>query len=331
MWRLLVGLLSFMVANSARAGLPISYLIPDPRAARDFALCASTAALAGSPQSESINPAGIELFEPSEGLRTTILLNPASVGQFRAVWRGESRTTPEKIIDSARLLAYGLGVQKSVLVVAALLTEPMLQEGDLPTGRAFETNPLEGRYCNSLLLKLQLHPQIGVGGRVDRVYENHRFVGDAYSYGVILRRKSVAVGLQYQQFPPDGVFSMHPLDRRGRQTTTAALTWRHLGLAASLQVLNLTEKSERAFLEPHAGIEWRPLRAVVFRAGGTQFSRSDCWAWTAGLGLLDANWLRKPASRLTTPDDVLQLAAGVIYRKCTPLSLTGVLTLAWRL
>jgi len=331
LWGLLIALLGFMVASSARAELPVNYLIPDPRAARDFALCASTAALSGPPQSESINPAGIELFEPSERLRTTLLLNPASAGLLPVIWQGQSRTTPEKIVDSARLLAYGIGVQKSVLVLTALLTEPVLREEELPTGRAFETNPLEERYCNSLLLKLQLHPQIAVGGRVDRVYENHRFIGDAYSYGVILRRKSVAVGFQYQQYPPDGVFSMHPLDRRGRQTTNAALTWNHLGLALSLQVLNLTQKSERAFLEPHAGVEWRPLRAVVFRAGGTQFSRSDRWAWTAGLGLLDANWLRKPARRLTTPDDVLQLAAGVIYRKRTPLSLMGVLTLAWRL
>jgi hypothetical protein len=319
------------MVGSAHAELPIGYLVPDPRAARDFALCGSTAALTGSPQSAGINPAGIEIFEPSDKLRATLLLNPASVGLFSVVRDNRDRTTPEKMIDGARLFVYGIGVQKSVLVLTATLSEPVLWEGEAPPEKAFKTNPLEGHYCNSIRLRLQLHPQISVGGCMARVYENLRYRGDAYSYGVILRQKSVAVGVQYQQFPPSGIFSVHPLDHRGRQTTNAALNWNYSELSVSLQVMNLTQKSERAFLEPHAGIEWRPLRAVVFRAGGTQFSRSQCWAWTAGLGLLDANWLRKPEHRLATPDDVLQLATGIIYRKYAPLSMTSTLTLAWRL
>lgn len=328
---LLVALVSFLAVSPTWAAIRTGYLIPNPAAARDFALGGSTAALTYPPQSASINPAGLELFQPSVRLRTTVCLNPGSAGQIVELWRSGGESTPEKIIDSARLLVHSVGVQRSVFVLAALFTEPVLREGDLPPGRAFDDHPLQGLYRNSLLFKLYLHPQVAVGGRVDRLYEGRRAFADAHSYGVILRRKGVQVGLQYQKFPPEGNFSMHPLDRRGDQTTTAALTWKRAGLSVSLQVLNLTQKSERALLEPHAGVEWRPLRAVAIRAGGAQFSRSNCWAWTAGLGLLDANWLRRQARRLTSPDDILQVAAGVVYRKCTPLSVTGVLTLAWRL
>lgn len=328
---LFTALILLAMGSSVWSGIQTDYLIPNPVAARDFALGGSTGALYYSPQSQSMNPAGLELFEPSQKLRGTLLLNPATARQVMLRWQNDSRSTPEKIFDSARLLVHGFGMQKSIFVLTTLFSEPVLLDDERPKAHAFEGNPLDGLYCNSVLFKLSLHPQVSVGGRIDRFYEGDRKLADAHSYGVILRQKSVHVGVQYQKFPPKGNFSQHPLDRRGDQTTSAALSWNWHELSVSLQILNLTQKNERALLEPHAGIEWRPLRAVVFRAGGAQFSRSNLWAWTAGLGLLDANWLRGPLRRLKAPDDILQLAAGVIYRKHTPLSATGILTLAWRL
>ncbi len=328
---LCVALLSLLALSPAWAQVHTGYLIPNPVAARDFALGGSTGALSYPPQSASMNPAGLELFAPSETGRVAVLIHPASVGQISELWQSGTVSTPDKIIDSARLLVHGIGLQKSIFLFAAFFTEPVLREHDLPPDRTYEEDPLSGLHRNSLLFKLYLHPQVAVGGRVDRFYEGRHGLANAHSYGVILRRKNVHVGLQYQKFPPEGNFSTHPLDRRGDQTTSAALTWKQTDFSVSFQLMNLAQKSERAFLEPHAGIEWRPVRAVAIRAGGTQFSRSDRWAWTAGLGLLDANWLRRQARRLTCPDDIIQLAAGVIYRKQTPLSVTGILTLAWRL
>ena len=321
----------FLGVGMLRAEVQTGYLIPHPSAARDFALGGSTISLSWAPQSVGANPAGLELFEPSPPLRGTIVLSPAAVPQVTKLWRDGSRSTPDKLFDSAGMLVHGVGMQKSILVLMALFAQPVLREGEFPENEAFEGNTLDGLYSNSVLFKLDLHPQVAVGGRVDRFYEDRHPMASAHGYGVILRRKSVQVGLQYQRYPAQGNFAQHPLDRRGDQTTSAALSWKGHDFSVSFQVLNLTQKSEPALLEPHAGVEWRPFRAVAFRAGGAQFSRSNCWAWTAGLGLLDANWLRGPLRRLKAPDDILQLAAGVIYRKHTPLSVTGIMTLAWRL
>jgi len=307
------------------------YLIPNPMAARDFAMGASTGALAYSIQSQSTNPAGTMLFEPAEQLRATLFLNPASVAQAARLWESEKWSTPEKIIRTGRLLAHGAAAQRSPVVLAVLLTEPVFPEARSPSDDAFDWEPLEGFFRNSVLMNLRLHPQVAVGGRIDRFYKGDSVIGDGYNYGVLLRQKGVAVGFQYHRFPPEGDFSIHPLDRRGDQTTSAALAWNLPALSVTFQVMNLTQKSEQAFIEPHAGVEWRPFRAVALRAGGTQFSRSNQWAWTAGLGLVDANWLRPRARRLATPDDVLQLAGGVIYRERRPIAVTGIVTLAWRL
>ncbi|MFH1011110.1 MAG: hypothetical protein V1784_07750 [bacterium] len=329
--RLLLVLIICAAPAALQAEVTSGYLIPNPAAARDFAMGASSGALVYSIQSQSTNPAGLMLFESEEKWRATLFVNPAAAAQMVRLWESEKWSTSEKIIRTSRLLAHGAGVQRSPIILAVLLTEPVLPESCLPSDEAFDFEPLQGLYRNSILINLRPHPQVAIGGRIDRFYEGDSVIGDGYNYGVLLRQKSVAVGFQYHRFPPEGHFSMHPLDRRGDQTTSAAMAWNLSTLSVSFQVMNLTQKSEQAFLEPHAGVEWRPLRAVALRAGGTQFSRSNRWAWTAGLGLLDANWLRPRGRRLGTPDDVLQLAGGVIYRERTPIAFTGVVTLAWRL
>jgi hypothetical protein len=312
------------------ADLHVGYLIPNPAAARDFALGGTAGALPYSPQSQSTNPAGLTLFEPSDDWRATIFLNPAAIPQVVKLWEGQEQSTKDRILDTPRLLVHGVGIQRSAFILAVLLSEPVLRESSLPPDETFDTEPLDGLYRNSILFNLQPHPQVAVGGRIDRLYKRDSPLGEAYHYGVLLRQKSVAIGFQYHHFPPEADFSVHPLERHGDQTTSASLAWNLTSLSVCLEVANLTQKSEQAFLEPHAGVEWRPLRAVVLRVGGTQFSRSNQWAWTAGMGLLDANWLRQPNHRFMTPDDVLQVAAGTIYRKHTPLSVTGIVTLSWR-
>jgi hypothetical protein len=175
-----------------------------------------------------------------------------------------------------------------------------------------------------------LHPRVSVGGRIDRYFSFDSPEGTAYSYGVILRPRGVSLGLQYQHYPTSGPRVWHPLDHRGDQTTTAGIAIERENVTVSVQVMNLTRSDGPAFLEPHAGVEWRPVRALSLRAGGVEYTGSPRWAWTSGIGLLDANWFRSRPSRLAVPDEILQAAIAVIYDKRTPEVGIGSLTCSWR-
>jgi len=154
--------------------------------------------------------------------------------------------------------------------------------------------------------------------------------GDCYCYGVILRPRGLRLGVQHQRYPESGARLWHPLDRRSNESTNAGLAVVREQFTLSVEVKNLTQTDHRAFLEPHAGVEWRPVRGLSLRAGGAQYSRSHRWAWTAGFGFLDQNWLRDRHARLRVPDDVLQAAVGVIYDRRTPVQGITSLTCVWR-
>jgi hypothetical protein len=307
-------------------------LAPNPAYSRDFAMGASTIALSYAPQSESINPAGLTLFDPRDDFRGTIFLNPGAALPIYKSWLDDPRFPRDgkRFTDALRLAASGAAVQARIATFALLLSQPVTDLGDHGRYRAFENGSPLSYHQNSALLSLALHPRVSVGGRIDRYFDFDSPLGTAYSYGVILRPRGVRLGVQYQRFPTSGPRVWHPLDHRGDQTTTAGIAIDRQDVTVSVQVMNLTRSDGPAFLEPHAGIEWRPVRAIALRAGGMQFSRSAQWAWTSGIGLLDANWLRKKSARLMVPDDVLQLAVGMVYDKRTPRLGIGSVTCAWR-
>lgn len=305
-------------------------LAPNPAYSRDLAMGASTVALSFAPQSQSINPAGFTLYAPQTGTRASFFLNGGGLYQsWRYLDNGDKRAGRETQ-DIARLLLSGAAMQTGIVTVTALFTQPVMRTGETARYESFETSTPLSDHQNSVLAVLALHPRVSVGGRLDRYYGWEAARGDAYSYGVILRPRNVSIGVQYQKFPVSGARPWHPLDRRADEATTAGIALERHGFVWTMQVMNLTRSNGPAFLEPHTGIEWRPVNDVALRAGGTQFSRSRRWAWTGGIGLLDANSLRSRVRQLTVPDDVLQFAVAVQYLRRTPELAMCSLTLAWR-
>jgi hypothetical protein len=327
----LAAVLLFLVARGASALEWIS-LAPNPGYSRDFAMGASTVALSYVPQSEGINPAGLTLFDPRDDLRGTIVLDPGAALPILKSWQDDPRYPRGgyRLTDAIRMGVTAAAVQARIASFALLFSQPVMNLGDNARYRDFEDGSPLSYHQNSALLSLALHSRVSIGGRIDRYFRFNDPVGTAYCYGVILRPRGLRLGFQYQHFPTSGPAVWHPLDRRGDQTTTAGIAVDREDVTVSVQVMNLTRSDGPAFLEPHAGIEWRPVRALALRAGGAQFSRSSQWAWTTGFGLLDANWFRAKAARLMVPDEILQVAVGVIYHKRVPQIGIGSLTCAWR-
>jgi hypothetical protein len=327
--------LFFLIVSAASAtALEWNYLVPNPAYSRDLAMGTSTIACFYAPQSTSINPAGFSFLNTKlSGRKFSLLFDPGGTRHVSSYFDKlpQDRSVAQQATDATRLMIHGAVLQWKIMTMAVLLSEPvMVQKDTVRYEKLGDFAPLE-LHQNRVLLAINLHPRVAIGGQIARYYHGSHAIDDGYSYGVILRPRRINVGVQYQKYPASGPYAWHPLDRRSDASTSAGISLAEEDLTISLQVMNLTQSSKPAFLEPHAGLEWRPMRAVALRAGGVMFSRSPRWAWTTGIGLLDANWFRKRISRLVVPDDILQVALAVIYNRGTPELGIGSLTLAWRL
>ncbi len=180
-------------------------------------------------------------------------------------------------------------------------------------------------------MNLLVHSRVQVGGRVDFYSTNQKGDGEGFSYGVILKPRGLQVGLHYQRFPATGERWLHPLDRRVDRGTTASVAIQQPNYSVAFQLMNLAQPSDMAFLEPRVGAEWRPVRALALRAGGSLYSQSRRATVTGGIGLLDANWLRDRQNRLPIPEDVLSIGFAMVYESGRPIEALTALTLAWRL
>lgn len=308
-------------------------LVPNPSYSRDLAMGASTLALDYAPQNQSINPAGITCFPKKLGNNLALFFNPGGMWQLKnyAADEADLQADGQQIVDAARLLVNTIAVRRKGITLALLLSQPVMLKDDPERYRNFETHSSLGLHQNSVIMKLLLHPRVALGGRIDRYYRYAYPEDEAYSYGVILKPRGIQVGVQYQRFPSSGPRYWHPLDRRSDSSTSAGIAVDRESIKVTFQVMNLTETDKTAFLEPRAGVEWRPFRSVALRAGGMQFPRSHRWAVTTGFGLMDVNWIRNRAARLIVPDDLLQFALAIIYNEQRPEIGIGSLTVGWRL
>ncbi|RQV99601.1 hypothetical protein EH220_01310 [bacterium] len=308
-------------------------LAPNPSYSRDLAMGASTLALDYAPQNQSINPAGMTCFPRKSRQQISFFFNPGGMWQTKNYIADEAETQADaqQVVDVARLLVSGVAVRKKEIAVALLLSQPVMMKDDPGRYHNFESKSSLGLHQNSIIMKLLLHPRVALGGRVDRFYRYAYPEDEAYSYGVILKPRGIQVGVQYQRFPSSGPRYWHPLDRRSDSSTSAGIALDREAVKVTFQVMNLTESDKPAFLEPRAGIEWRPARSIALRAGGIQFSRSHRWALTTGVGLVDVNWIRNRAARLLVPDDLVQFALAIVYNQRRPEIGIGSLTFGWRL
>jgi hypothetical protein len=308
-------------------------LVPNPSYSRDLAMGASTVALDYSPQNQSINPAGLTCFGDESRTNVALFINPGGMWQVKNYASDEAKyqADAQQVMDVARLLVTSIAARKHILTMALLLSQPIMESGDPGRFHNYESKSALELHQNSIIMKLSLHPRVELGGRVDRYYRYAYPEGEAFAYGVILKPRGVQVGLQYQRYPSSGPRHWHPLDRRTDASTTAGIALDRESIKATFQVMNLTESDKPAFLEPRAGIEWRPVRSIAIRAGGIQFSRSHRWALTTGIGLVDMNWIRNRTARLLVPDDLVQFALAIVYNQRRPEIGIGSLTVGWRL
>ena len=308
-------------------------LSPNPSYSRDLAMGASTIALDYAPQNQSINPAGLTCFPKKTRHQLSLFINPGGMWQIKNYIADEAETQADEqqVIDAARLLIHGIAFRKNTFTAAMLFSQPVMMKDQPGRYHNFESGSSLGLHQNSVIMKLLLHPRVAIGGRIDRYYRYAYPEDEAYSYGVILKPRGVQVGVQYQRYPSSGSRHWHPLDRRTDSSTSAGIALDRESVKVTFQVMNLTESDQSAFLEPHAGIEWRPVRSVALRAGGFQFSRSHRWALTTGIGLIDANWIRNRVARLIVPDDLIQFALAIVYNERKPEIGIGSLTFGWRL
>lgn len=309
-----------------------SYLTPNPSYSKDLALAASTAALYYTEQTESANPGGLALFDLGRAPGVTVLINPAGAYRLSRYLDDEKagHRSAEQFTEAARTVLGSVAYQNQYVSIAGLFARPVMPAGDSLAYSGLEKSSGLASHQNSIQASVRINPRFSFGGRIDRYYHYSTPQGEGYSYGVVFQPKSLTVGLMYQRFPQAGAQIWHPLDRRRDGTTSAGLQWTHRALAATFQVLNLTQPDQLAYLEPHAGFEYNIYDWVRLRTGAALFSRSERWAWSAGLSLVDRNRLLGGSFRPRLPDEILQAAVAVIYRHRVPEIGMFSLTTAWR-
>jgi len=308
-------------------------LLPQPGAARDISMGCATSALFGTTAATSQNPAGITVFPKEKRTALGAIVNGNGPAQLGAYFdqTATNRSGIQQAGDISSLLIRSISARHRWAAATAILGEPVMNRNDPNRFRPPPDVYALTEYQTALVLNLLLHSRVQVGGRVDFYSKEQVGDGEGFSYGVILKPHGLQVGLHYQRFPATGERWLHPLDRRVDRGTTASLALQQPSYSIAFQLMNLAQTSDMAFLEPRFGAEWRPVRAVALRCGGSVYSQSRRSMVTAGVGLIDANWLRHRDDRLAFPEDVLSLAAALIYDRGRPVEGLTALTLAWRL
>lgn len=308
-------------------------LLPQPGVARDLAMGAATGAMYGSTSAGSQNPAGFVAFPQKRRLSAAGVLNGNGSFQLQEYFdqTADARSSLQQMGDISSLLVRSVSARFRWAGATAILGEPVMRRTDHTRFREPPDRYALTEYQTSLLATLLVHQRVQVGGRVDFYSRDQKGDGEGFSYGIILKPRGVQVGLHYQRYPATGERWLHPLDRRVDQGTTASVALQQPEYSIAFQLMNLSQSDDLGFLEPRVGAEWRPVRAVALRAGGILFPRSRRAALTGGVGLLDANWFRSKEDRLRMPEDVLSVAAALIYESGRPVEGYTALTLAWRL
>ncbi len=301
--------------------------------ARDLAMGNATGALFGSMSTSSGNPAGFVPFPVEKRTGVTGVLQGNGALQLGDYFdtAADRRTTISQIADVSSLFVRSISARHRWIAASGILAEPVMQRNDSTRfGDTADKHTL-AEYQTSLVLHLQMHKRVQVGGRVDFYSREFKGDGEGFSYGVILKPRGLQVGLHYQRFPVTGPRWLHPLDRRIDKGTTASVALQRSVYTLAFQLTNVSETDGLGYLEPRFGAEWRPVRALALRAGGSLFTRSRGAVATAGIGLFDANWFRSREDRLRIPEDILSFGMAILYDSGRPVQGYTTLTLAWRL
>ncbi|NUO18616.1 hypothetical protein HUU59_04135 [bacterium] len=325
--------LFILLIVSRSFGMTWTPLLLQSGVARDFAMGGATGAMFGSTSATSANPAGIVAFPLSKrtGVSSVIQANGAFGVRNYFENSAEKRSSLSELGDVASHFVRSVSARHRWAAVTAILAEPVMHRSDSSRFDGETGKQLLAEYQTSVVLNLLLHPRVQVGGRVDFYSRSFQGDGEGFTYGVILKPRGVQVGLHYQRFPVTGPRWLHPLDRRIDKGTTASVAVQQEDYSLAFQLGNLSSSGALGFLEPRVGAEFRPVRAVALRAGGSLFTRSHGSVATFGMGLVDANWFRDKSDRLKVPDDVLTVGIAILYDKGKPVHGYSTMTLAWRL
>ena len=170
-------------------------------------------------------------------------------------------------------------------------------------------------HTNSIFLRVKLHPLVSIGLHMLGYTHGNKIDQFGYSYGVLLQPATeIQAAVTYIDNPTRYRKTPHPLNRLADECInigmSAKLPW---DISVNLDLRNITDEDQIAFLEPHLGVEYQPHRHIVLRSGAFSYTQSNRKVISFGVGVLDWNYLVKPSSRMEIPNFMVQYGVALEF------------------
>ncbi len=266
--------------------------------------------------SVAYNPATINFWKLSRGVRLALLANPVgSIGLYSYLnSQRKASLTQDQWWNVARALFKGLvfGIpyfQGGVL----LYEEPLQRYFDLPSKKPLSAKGLLNNHYETAFGRINLADRVALGGTISlytyTLGDSTRHTMGA-SYGVLIKpAKKFNVGVMFYDVP-DTISNVRlPIERLPAGTVNVGISYRPFkGNVTSLDVRNLTEESKPATREIHVGMEQKIGQLVGLRAGFFLNNDTHQKFISAGIGLLSANLFRSRGIAFDNPDFMVNYA-----------------------
>lgn len=288
--------------------------------ARPLALGGAFVTFADDLAALSYNPAGFRLKQGG----FSWFINP--VGAILSVAEKESYSDNSVPVS---LSLSGVGFAKDRFQCGVMLGEESFSQIDrIERGRFFDVHDYQKSRNVTLGFSVTLAPKVSIGmagewylreGGWRRARFGHR-------YGLIVRpRPNTTVGLCYFDLAEGRDNERLTLDRFSDEALNIGIShapreW----LTVAVDVRNVSDEGRQKGVEPHAGIEIRPLNALSLRGGYYQVSAETEKGYSAGFGISDIRTLFGGLPQ----DDAwrIRLEATVIWQKSVNFDRRWILT-----
>jgi hypothetical protein len=302
--RLIIGLFIIVLWESLALAQDQYYTVLSTPLSKSVGLGGATTAVTGDPLSFGPNPATMELFPLPCSIQVIVLANPLAFFAWKsAIHQGQK--FGDQLLTGVRLAVHFVGVSYQFFDLGIRFSDEIFSNQDrelIP-----EKNVI-GFHTNTIMMRIKLHPLVSVGWEAFGFTHFDKIDQFGYSYGVLLKPgKKVEVGVCYLDNPSHYSNLTHPLERLENRTVNLGIC-AHLSSSTqiSLDLRNITDQNQPAFLEPHFGVEQTVKRYAALRAGGFVFTDSNRKMLSTGIGLLDWNYFFRWSRRLALPNYAIQ-------------------------
>ena len=311
--RLIVGLLIVFLTESVVLAQEQYYTTLSTNISKSVALGGATTAVAGDPLSMGINPATFRLFPLPGSAHGVVMVNPVGIYALKSAIH-DSQDFEEQLTTGARLVIRFVGVSYQFFDLGIRFSDEIFSESDQDL---IPDKDVLNFHTNTVLMRIKLHSLVSLGWEAIGYTHYDKIDQFGYSYGVLLKPGSkVEVGVSYLDNPSHYLNVSHPLERLTNETINIGIAFRlSSGTQVSLDLRNITDENQPAFLEPHLGVEQIVNRHVVLRGGGFVFTDSDRKILSTGIGLLDWNYFFRWSRRFSVPNYAVQYGAAFEFTK----------------